>query len=114
MVAERGEVWWACPVAAEDPETGGRRPVLIVQVDAFNRSSIPTVLVAPLTSRLDLAEAPGNVRLTGEQSGLPKTSVVDVSRIAAIDRRRLIERVGRIPARSMAAVEDGLRLALAL
>ena len=110
----RGEIWWASVAQPKDPEPGYRRPVLIVQVNAFNRSNLPTVLVATVTSNLDLAEAPGNVRLTSKQSGLPKQSVVDVSRIFTLDRRHLIERLERIPSRQMAAVEDGLRLALAL
>jgi mRNA interferase MazF len=110
----RGEIWWASTGAQDGAETDRRRPVLIVQVNAFNRSSIPTVLVVTVTSNLALADAPGNVRLTPEQSGLPRDAVVDVSRIVTIDREQLAEPVGPLPARQMAAVEDGLRLALAL
>ena len=52
----RGEIWWASVAKPNGSEPGYRRPVLIVQVNAFNRSKIPTVLVATLTSNLDLAE----------------------------------------------------------
>ncbi|MBT8486122.1 MAG: type II toxin-antitoxin system PemK/MazF family toxin [Phycisphaerales bacterium] len=111
---QRGDIWWASAATPKDPEPGNRQPVLIVQVNAFNRSNIPTVLVATVTSNVDLAEAPGNVQLTRKQSRLPKSSVVDVSRIFTLDRRHLIERVGQIPTKQMTAVEDGLRLTLAL
>ena len=44
-------------------EPGVRRPVLVVQADSFNRSSISTVLCLPFTTNLKLADAPGNVYL---------------------------------------------------
>lgn len=110
----RGEVWWANLAAPAGSGPGFRRPVLVVQSDAFNRSRIGTVMVAAITSNLRLAEAPGNVKLTRRQSGLPKASVVNVSQVLTLDRRFLTERVGRLPAEKVAAVDSGLRLALSL
>jgi len=39
-------------------EPGYRRPAVIVQADAFNRSRISTVLLVPLTRALEWAKAP--------------------------------------------------------
>ncbi len=89
-------------------------PVLVIQSDAFNRSSIGTVAVAAITSNLHLGAAPGNVRLTARQSKLPKPSVVNVSQVLTVDRRFLTERVGRLPSEALAEVDAGLRLALSL
>jgi mRNA interferase MazF len=75
----RGEVWWAElpePVASEP---GFRRPVLIVQADHFNLSRIRTVIVVVLTTNLRLAEAPGNVPFSKEDTALPADSVANVS-----------------------------------
>jgi mRNA interferase MazF len=47
-------------------------------------------------------------------TGLTKPSVVNVSQVATIDKRRLLERVGSLPTRLLAEVEDGLRLVLGL
>ncbi len=63
VVINRGEVWWASLRAPRGSEPGFRRPVLIVQANPFNRSKIRTVIAAVLTTNLELAEAPGNVRL---------------------------------------------------
>ncbi|GHV26824.1 hypothetical protein AGMMS4952_07530 [Spirochaetia bacterium] len=45
----KGEVWWAnLPTDPYGSEPGKRRPVLIIQNDAFNRSAIQTTLVSML------------------------------------------------------------------
>lgn len=110
----RGEVWWASlgePVASEP---GYRRPVLVVQGDAFNRSQIATVVVAAITTNLRLALAPGNVALTKRQSGLPQESVVNVSQLLTLDRSFLTEVAGHLPLNKMKEVAAGLARVLDL
>ncbi len=111
---ERGTVWWAQlpePVASK-PRS--RRPVIIVQSNAFNRSRIRTVIAVVLTSNLRLAEAPGNVMIPANDSGLPKDSVANISQIITMDQAFLTEKFGRLPPRIMKAVDDGIRLVLSL
>lgn len=110
----RGEVWWATLRPPRGSEPGYLRPVLIVQSNRFNESRIQTILVAAMTSNLALAEAPGNVRLKSSESGLPRTSVVNVSQLMTLSRAFLAERVGSLPTRVMNQVADGLRLVLGL
>ncbi len=88
--------------------------MLVIQSDVFNSSRIGTVIVAAITSNLDLARAPGNVRLETSQSGMSKDSVVNVSQLATIDRRILTEHVTSLPDALMARVNAGLRLVLAV
>ena len=95
-------------------EAGFRRPVLVVQSDAFNRSRLRTVVAVVLTSNLRLVEAPGNVLVPAKTSGLPKDSVVNVSQIITIDRDFLSQPAGRIRGQLLKDVENGLRLVLAL
>ena len=110
----RGEVWWAElpePVASEP---GYRRPVLVVQSDDFNRSRIHTVIAVVLTTNLRLAEAPGNVAVSKEDTALPTDSVANVSQIVTLDKTFLTERVSRVSDRIMMSVEDGVRTVLTL
>jgi mRNA interferase MazF len=111
---ERGEIWWATLPAPRSSEPGYRRPVLVVQSDAFNQSRIRTVLVAVITSSTRLVDAPGNVALERRQSGLPRPSVVNVSQIITLDKSFLTERVGRLAARPMRSVDAGIRLVFSL
>ena len=110
----RGEIWWASLPAPRGSEPGYRRPVAIVQADAFNRSRIATVVVAAITANLDLADAPGNVRLPATASGLSRDSVINVSQLLTLDRRFLTARAGELPHDLRARLDEGLRLALAL
>ena len=72
----RGELWWADFGLPFGSEPGLRRPVLIVQDDAYTRSRLNTVIVVPLSTNLVLENAPGNVFLPCERSGLSKDSVL--------------------------------------
>ncbi len=108
----RGEIWVASLPAPRGP--GYRRPVLIVSDDRFNASKIATVIVAVITSNTDLANAPGNVLLRQREAGLPKPSVVNVSRLYTLDRTLLAEQLGTLAAVRIDQVSAGLRLALGL
>ena len=110
----RAEVWWVDFGEPIGSEPAYRRPALIVSSDRFNRSRLATVIVAPLTSNLRLADAPGNVAIDADEGGLDKDSVVNVSQTMVIDRQRLLAASGSLTTRSMRAVDDGLRLVLAL
>jgi len=114
MVIERGEIWWAELAEPRGSEPGFRRPVAIVQADAFNRSRLGTVVVVAITSNLDLAEAPGNVRLSRRESRLSRESIINVSQVLTLDRRFLTGRVARLPGRVVEAIDAGLRLVLSL
>jgi len=110
----RGEVWWADLPEPSGSEPGFRRPVVVLQADEFNRSRIRTVIAAAITSNTTLAHAPGNVVLSQRSVGLDRASVVNVSQIVTLDKRFFAERVGRLSARKLREVEDGIRISLAL
>ena len=108
----RGEIWWADLGIPYGSEPGFIRPVVIIQDDSFNRSNIQTVIVAAITTNLILAEAPGNVFLGTEESGLSKNGVVNISQISTIDRRRLTEKASVLSQSSMSEIDYGLKLVL--
>ena len=108
----RGELWWAELDTPFGSEPGFRRPVIVMQSDAFNRSRIQTVVVVPLTSNLRLLDAPGNVLIPAATTLLDKDSVANVSQITTLDRRRLVQRIGRIAADRLRDIEAGVRLVL--
>jgi mRNA interferase MazF len=72
MVIAQGEIWWAEFPPPTGSEPGYRRPVVVVQGDALNRSKIATAVCVPLTSNLRWADAPGNVLLSARSTNLPK------------------------------------------
>jgi len=107
-------VWWADLGEPGGSEPGFRRPLLVVQDDAFNRSRLRTVIAVVLTSNLRLVEAPGNVLIPARAAGLPKDSIANVSQVITIDRDFLTAPAGRLRGELLKNVESGLRLVLGL
>jgi len=108
VVIEQAEVWWADLEEPTGSEAGYRRPVVVVQGNALNRSRIGTVVCVPLTSNLKWANAPGNVLLSRDETGLSKDSVANVSLIVALDRQQLAERVRKLPPRRLQLILAGI------
>jgi mRNA interferase MazF len=114
VVVERGQVWWADLGEPDGSAPGFRRPVVIVQSDAFNRSRIRTVIAVLLTANLRLVDAPGNVLVPAKASGLPRDSVANVSQVLTLDKEFLTELAGRLKGPVLSDVDSGLRLVLGL
>ena len=108
----RGDIYWADYGIPYGSETGFRRPVVIVQANPFNIKELKTVIVIPLSTNLNLADAPANVFIAKEDCNLPKDSVAVVSQTGAIDKARLSEKAGRISETDLREIENGLRLIL--
>ena len=102
----RGEVWWV--------RVDKRRPAVVVQTDKVREPRVRSFLVVPLTSRLHLEGLPGNVRLDRRDTRLPKPSVANVYDVQKVLRPDFVERLASLPAHQVAAISDGLRLALDL
>ena len=112
MVISQGEIWWADIPEPTGSGPGFRRPVVIAQGDALNRSRIATVVCVPLTSNMKWASAPGNVSLSQRWTGLPKDSVANVSQIVTLDKTLLTERAGKLTRAQIALLFSGIDLVL--
>jgi mRNA interferase MazF len=112
VTVSQGEVWWADLGEPRGSKPGFRRPVLVIQGDALNRSRLATAVCVALTSNLKWAAAPGNVLLSGSMTGLPKESVANVSQIVTLDRSELTERAGKLPKAKLELVLSGVDVVL--
>jgi len=111
-VIAQGDVWWADLPDPSGSGPGFRRPIVIVQGEAFNRSRIETVVSVPLTSNLRWADAPGNVLLHARSTGLPRDAVANVSQIVTIDRSLLSDLVGKLATRQLQLILAGIDIVL--
>jgi len=112
VTVAQGDVWWADLSEPAGSGPGFRRPVVVVQGDALNRSRIATVVCVPLTSNLKWAAAPGNVLLPSSATGLPKESVANVSQLVTLDRTDLTERIGKLARAKLELLLSGIDVVL--
>lgn len=88
----RGEVWVADLNPTRDHEQAGRRPVLVVSVDEFNRGSAGLVAILPMTSTI--RPIPLHVIVQPPEGGLKVQSRVLCDAIRSISKGRLLEHWG--------------------
>lgn len=107
-VPHRGEVYWVSLAPAVGTEIRKIRPAVIVSNDSCNRYG-SCVVVLPVTSRVD-SLYPGEARVVIK--GRPARVLGD--QIRSIDKARLGSRLGQLSPDDLAAVEEALRITLAL
>jgi mRNA interferase MazF len=110
---KRGDVWLANLDPVIGSEQGKTRPVVIIQNDVANEYS-PVVIVAAITTAIGPKEYPTEVRVTAPEGGLKRDSVILLNQIRTIDKRRLIERWGKLTPQTMEKVDEALKISLGL
>jgi mRNA interferase MazF len=113
-VTRRGIICWADLGETRGSSPAKRRPVLVIQSDAFNASRLNTTIAAVITSNTALAAMPGNVFLPAAVSGLPRDSVVNVTALVTLNKTDLEAPGGHVPESIMDEVNRGLRRVLGL
>jgi mRNA interferase MazF len=111
---KRGEIF----ATALDPTLGHEiqktRPALIVQNDVSNRLSEITI-VAPIASTVRFPLNPVHVLLPGDQhTGLAVTSVALLNQVRAVDRIRLVRRLGSVSDETLEQVDEAIKISLGL
>ena len=92
-------------------EQGGLRPVVVIQNDKGNRFS-PTLIVAPISSRLTKPPIPTHVILPADS--LEKASIVLLEQIRTIDKKRLKEKICHLNDQVMERVDQCVLISLGL
>jgi mRNA interferase MazF len=95
-----------------DPTIGAEarktRPALVVSNDINNKHS-PIVSIAPITSNVKKVYS-FEVKVPWNTGGLRKQSKIMVNQTRAVDKLRLVRRMGSLPADTMTAVNKALML----
>jgi mRNA interferase MazF len=101
----RGEIYWADLNPVRGREQAGRRPVLILSNDMFNRRS-GTVIAMAITSQAQRAGFPLTFPLPSDK--LSKPSWVKISQIRTISVERIGKRMGSVDSDELGQIVDGL------
>jgi mRNA interferase MazF len=112
-VYRRGEVWLANLDPVVGSEQGKTRPVVIIQNDVANQYS-PVVIVAAITRVASPKEYPTEVRVRAPEGHLKQDFTLLLNQIRTINKRRLIERWGKLEPKTMKRADEALRISLGL
>ena len=110
---KRGDIWLVNLEPTIGHEIRKSRPAVIIQNDLGNKYS-PITIVAPITSQNIERTYPIEVVLDKKSSGLEKISKVLLNQIRAIDKRRLIKKLGKIDYETMMNVDYSIKISLGL
>ncbi len=109
----RGDVFLVDFEPSFGSEQGRIRPVVIIQNNHGNFHS-PITIVIPITSRVFEREYPTNVFIEGGNFGLSRDSTVLTNQIRAIDKQRVLKRLGRLDGGVMRRVDLAIGVSLGL
>ena len=111
-IYRRGDIYIANLNPFKGSEQGGTRPVLVLQNNDGNYFC-PTLLVAPLSSKLKKPNLPTHFLLK-KGRGLMTDSIMELEQIKTIDKCRIKRYVGKITRTQMSGVEDAIRESLGM
>jgi mRNA interferase MazF len=111
-MAARGEIWVVDLDPTEGREQRGTRPALVVSTNEFNNGPAQLAVVVPLTTR-DRG-IPMHVQIDPPEGGVRETSFVMCEMIRSVSTNRLARRWGAVDDRTVARVEDRIRILLDL
>jgi mRNA-degrading endonuclease toxin of MazEF toxin-antitoxin module len=85
---QRGEIWFT--KLPTDPPDKGKRPVVIVSVNARNdHPRASTLLVVPLSTSVHKDEVPTHLVLESGQTGLPERTVAQAENVSSVSKSQL-------------------------
>lgn len=113
----RGEIRLVDLDPAREGEADKRRPAVLVSNDGANTTAARlgrgVVTVIPVTSNVGRVY-PFQVLLAATETGLDQDSKAQAEQVRSISAERITRKIGTVPPTLMLAIDDALRLHLAL
>ncbi len=114
LMIKRGDVYYANLDPVKGHETGKTRPVVVIQNDIGNMYS-PTTIVAIVTEYSDKKASYPICVTVKKGKGLKKKSIVNLSQIRTIDKKRLkVQKITKLSDNVMKEVDEAIMNSLGL
>lgn len=114
MQIKQFDVWIADLNPQIGTEPGKTRPILIIQTNLLNKIPHPSTIVCPLSTKVKKEADILRVHLNKGMAGLSENCDVMIDQIRAIDNKRLIKKVGEIPAELRDLIRENIKITLDL
>lgn len=111
----RGDIYFVDLDPVKGREQSGRRPVLVLSVDAINNLPLVETVVVGTKGENVRREFSTNVRISPAESGLPIETVFLCFQIRSLDPRRLpADPAGKLTDITLEKIENAVRRCLGL
>lgn len=112
MSIKQYEIWIADLNLQIGTEPGKTRPVLIVQTNLLNKIPHPSTLICPLSTNVNIdAEIP-RIHLKNGTANLNQSCYIMIDQLRAIDKKRLIKKIGDLPTKLTKIVKENIKIIL--
>lgn len=112
---QRGEIYFVDLNPTKGREQAGRRPVLILSINAINKLPLVVTVVVGTKGENIPRDYPTNVRVSAEESGLPMETIFLCFQIRSIDPNRFPSQpAGKISEETLEKIENAVRHCLGL
>lgn len=114
MEIKQYDVWLADLNPRMGTEPGKTRPVIVVQTNLLNQVPHPSTLICPITSKISGKSDILRVHLESGSAGLRQECDILIDQLRAIDNRRLVKKLGVLPASAIYSSRENLKIVLDL
>jgi mRNA interferase MazF len=112
---QRGDVYFVDLGPVTGREQAGRRPALVLSIDAINRVPLVVAVVVGTKGANVSRDFKTNVRVSAADSGLPEETVFLCFQLRSLDPRRFPPApAGKLPLQVLTKVEEAVRYCLGL
>lgn len=113
MEIKRGQIWLVNLDPTIGHEINKSRPAVIIQNDIGNKYS-PITIIAPITSQKIKTIYPIDALIPKQDSGLNVDSKAILNQIRAIDKKRLIKKIGNVNELALEQINEAIKISLGL
>lgn len=112
MNVKQFEIWIADLNPQIGTEAGKTRPVLIVQTDLLNKIPHPSTIICPITTQVSKESRILRVHLDRGVANVKEECDILIDQLRAIDHKRLVSRVGKLPEETAEKVKENILIVL--
>lgn len=114
MAIKQFEIWIADLNPQIGTESGKTRPVLVIQTNLLNKIPHPSTIICPITTNVQKDADILRVHIKKGVTKLRENCDILMDQIRAIDNKRLINKVGDLPADLIDKVKENVMIVLDL
>ena len=114
MSIKQYEIWIADLNPQTGTEPGKTKPVLVVQTNLLNKIPHPSTIICPITTNITMDSEILRVHLKKGMANLYQDCGIMIDQIRAIDNKRLINKVGNLPADFIELVKENIQIIIDL